>query len=102
MHSRDAVIHRCSFCNKEQSDVQRLIRGHAGSGVAICNECVDVCNQVIAGKFDDEPKHPGLRCPHCSKDVALIDDVRPPVMLMRCQSCGYLWKAEEPSEPEPN
>ena len=35
----------CSFCNKSQSEVAKLI---AGPGVYICNECVDLCNQIIA------------------------------------------------------
>jgi hypothetical protein len=36
---------RCSFCNKSQFDVAKLI---AGPGVYVCNECVDLCNQIIA------------------------------------------------------
>jgi uncharacterized C2H2 Zn-finger protein len=66
-----------------------------GSGVAICNDCVEVCNQIIAGKYDGQ-KYTGLRCPACGMDVTLIDDGEPPVMVMHCPSCGHLWKAEEP------
>ncbi|HXR23148.1 MAG TPA: ClpX C4-type zinc finger protein [Acidimicrobiales bacterium] len=36
---------RCSFCSKDQLEVVRLV---AGPGVLICNECIDLCNQVIA------------------------------------------------------
>ncbi len=36
---------RCSFCGKSQHDVVRLV---AGPGVYICNECVDLCDQIIA------------------------------------------------------
>ena len=36
---------RCSFCNKGQADVRRLI---AGPTVFICDECVEVCNDIIA------------------------------------------------------
>src|SRR5262245_11323181 len=36
---------RCSFCRKHQDDVTRLI---AGPEVFICDECVEVCNDVIA------------------------------------------------------
>ena len=36
---------RCSFCNKDQNDVRKLI---AGPTVFICDECVDVCNDIIA------------------------------------------------------
>ena len=35
---------RCSFCNKSQNDVKKLI---AGPTVFICDECVDVCNEII-------------------------------------------------------
>ena len=35
---------RCSFCGKDQSKVKRLI---AGPGVYICNECVDLCNDIL-------------------------------------------------------
>ena len=36
---------RCSFCGKHQRKVNKLI---AGPGVYICNECVDLCVQIIA------------------------------------------------------
>ncbi len=39
----DEVLH-CSFCNKSQNDVKKLI---AGPTVFICDECVDVCNEII-------------------------------------------------------
>ena len=35
----------CSFCGKSDTDVKRLI---AGVGVHICNECVDICVDIIA------------------------------------------------------
>ncbi|MBE7515999.1 MAG: ATP-dependent Clp protease ATP-binding subunit ClpX [Chloracidobacterium sp.] len=38
----------CSFCGKSQNDVKKLI---AGPGVYICNECIDICNEIIN---DDE------------------------------------------------
>ncbi len=36
---------RCSFCGKDASSVQRLV---AGPGVYICDECVGLCNRIIA------------------------------------------------------
>jgi ATP-dependent Clp protease ATP-binding subunit ClpX len=36
---------RCSFCSKSQNEVKKLI---AGPTVYICDECVDVCNEIIA------------------------------------------------------
>jgi hypothetical protein len=35
----------CSFCTKSQLDVAKLV---AGPGVFICNECIDLCDQIIA------------------------------------------------------
>ncbi len=43
--TNDSEILRCSFCNKDQNDVRKLI---AGPTVFICDECVDVCNDIIA------------------------------------------------------
>jgi hypothetical protein len=35
----------CSFCTKDKDSVGKLI---AGPGVFICNECIDLCNQILA------------------------------------------------------
>ena len=35
---------KCSFCGKSQKQVQQLI---AGPGVYICDECVELCNEII-------------------------------------------------------
>src|SRR5512146_705698 len=43
---------RCSFCNKSQRDVKKLI---AGPTVYICDECVDICLDIIAEDRKDEP-----------------------------------------------
>ena len=43
--SGELEILRCSFCNKDQNDVRKLI---AGPTVFICDECVEVCNDIIA------------------------------------------------------
>ncbi len=47
----ESDVLRCSFCNKDQNDVRKLI---AGPTVFICDECVEVCNDIIAddNKFD--------------------------------------------------
>lgn len=39
------AVLRCSFCNKTQADVRKVI---AGPSVYICDECVEVCNDIIA------------------------------------------------------
>ena len=43
---------RCSFCGKTQEAVQRII---AGPGVYICNECIDVCNNIIDEDLYEDP-----------------------------------------------
>jgi hypothetical protein len=44
--SEDGKALRCSFCNKTQEDVKKLI---AGPNVFICDECVETCREIIAG-----------------------------------------------------
>ncbi len=39
-----SILHRCSFCNKAQNEVRKLI---AGPGVFICDECVNLCKNII-------------------------------------------------------
>src|SRR6187200_2980090 len=39
-----ADLLKCSFCGKSQKQVQQLI---AGPGVYICDECVELCNEII-------------------------------------------------------
>ncbi len=45
----------CSFCAKSQHDVKKLI---AGPGVFICDECVGLCDKIIAETPDPDPKNP--------------------------------------------
>ncbi len=42
---------RCSFCNKTQDQVRKLI---AGPGVYICDECIEICSEIIEEEFDGE------------------------------------------------
>lgn len=48
--SQDSHFH-CSFCGKSQDEVKKLI---AGPDVFICNECVDLCNEIIAEEFGQQ------------------------------------------------
>jgi ClpX C4-type zinc finger len=45
---------KCSFCNKSQHEVARLV---AGPGVYICNECVELCNQIIGEELRQKGAH---------------------------------------------
>ncbi|MDI9510333.1 MAG: ATP-dependent Clp protease ATP-binding subunit ClpX [Bacillota bacterium] len=42
---------RCSFCNKTQDQVRKLI---AGPGVYICDECIEICSEIIEEEFDGD------------------------------------------------
>lgn len=45
---------RCSFCNKSQAQVRKLIAGP--NGVFICDECVETCSEIIEEEFEEEEK----------------------------------------------
>ena len=59
---------KCSFCGKSQKQVKKLI---AGPGVYICDECIDLCNEIIEEElndtadtpFDELPKPRGKKPP---------------------------------------
>ncbi|MGN0432787.1 MAG: ATP-dependent Clp protease ATP-binding subunit ClpX [Lachnospiraceae bacterium] len=42
---------RCSFCNKSQDQVRKLIAGPAG--VYICDECIDICSDILEEEFEE-------------------------------------------------
>lgn len=46
---------RCSFCNKTQNQVRKLIAGPNGS--YICDECVEVCSEIIEEEFEYEERN---------------------------------------------
>ncbi|MGI6623069.1 MAG: ATP-dependent Clp protease ATP-binding subunit ClpX, partial [Clostridiaceae bacterium] len=41
---------KCSFCGKSQEQVNRIV---AGPGVYICNECIELCSEIIEEEFED-------------------------------------------------
>jgi len=47
---------KCSFCGKSQDQVKKLI---AGPGVYICDECVDLCNEILDEELFDGSAHAG-------------------------------------------
>ncbi|MGC3954304.1 MAG: ATP-dependent Clp protease ATP-binding subunit ClpX [Propionicimonas sp.] len=54
---------KCSFCGKSQKQVKKLI---AGPGVYICDECIDLCNEIIEEEFSEAP------------DASVLDDLPKP------------------------
>lgn len=43
---------RCSFCNKSQDQVKKMIAGPAG--VYICDECIEICSDILEEEFDQD------------------------------------------------
>ncbi|HID97284.1 MAG TPA: ATP-dependent Clp protease ATP-binding subunit ClpX [Thermodesulfobacteriaceae bacterium] len=48
----------CSFCGKSQDEVKKLI---AGPDVYICDECIELCNDIVAEEFENEEEKTGAR-----------------------------------------
>lgn len=47
---------KCGFCGKGHRQVEQLIAGPGGA--AICDECVDLCNEILAGSRARGPRPP--------------------------------------------
>ena len=56
MKPKDAADLRCSFGSRARAEVKKLIAGP--NDVAICDECVDLCQRIIAGKLDRQADDP--------------------------------------------
>ncbi len=67
----DNEVLRCSFCNKDQNDVRKLI---AGPTVFICDECVDVCNDIIADDKREGTKQTRGSLPAPQEIKKLLDE----------------------------
>ncbi len=62
----------CSFCGKSQKEVKKLI---AGPTVYICDECIGLCNDIIAEEIDkEEQKDTRLRIPRPSEIKGILDE----------------------------
>jgi ATP-dependent Clp protease ATP-binding subunit ClpX len=61
----------CSFCGKSQDEVKKLI---AGPTVYICDECIELCNDIIAEEFEKEEAAKLSSVPKPSEIKTAIDD----------------------------
>jgi ATP-dependent Clp protease ATP-binding subunit ClpX len=62
---------KCSFCGKGQEEVKKLI---AGPSVFICNECVDLCNEIIAEEWEEAKEAKIPRLPKPSEIKRSLDE----------------------------
>jgi ATP-dependent Clp protease ATP-binding subunit ClpX len=58
---------KCSFCGKSQDQVRKLI---AGPGVYICDECIDLCNEILDEELVDGQGHAARHTPEPSRGKA--------------------------------
>ena len=72
MEKREGQSLCCSFCGKSQKEVKKLI---AGPTVYICDECIGLCNDIIAEEIDREDQKDGkLRIPRPSEIKSVLDE----------------------------
>ena len=64
---------KCSFCGKSQKQVKKLI---AGPGVYICDECIDLCNDIIAEELADTTELSFEELPEAQGDLRVPERLR--------------------------
>lgn len=68
-NTNDAV--RCSFCGKAQEEVRKLV---AGPGVYICDECIELCREIIEEELTDEAIHEFLDVPKPQELLKILNE----------------------------
>lgn len=66
----DKVLY-CSFCGKSQHEVRKLI---AGPSVYVCDECVELCNDIIREEIKDTPEETDEKPPSPKEILSFLDD----------------------------
>ena len=69
--SSDNKLLYCSFCGKSQNEVRKLI---AGPSVFICDECVDLCNDIIQEELEDHNESSEFALPKPIEIKDILDD----------------------------
>ncbi len=62
---------KCSFCGKSQKQVKKLI---AGPGVYICDECIELCNEIIEEELSETPSATFTELPKPHEIYSFLDD----------------------------
>ena len=69
--SDDGKLLYCSFCGKSQHEVRKLI---AGPSVFICDECVELCNDIIREELDDRSERGRDKLPKPQEIKTVLDE----------------------------
>ena len=67
----DSDLLKCSFCGKSQKQVKKLI---AGPGVYICDECIDLCNEIIEEELSETSELKLEELPKPQEIYAFLDE----------------------------
>jgi ATP-dependent Clp protease ATP-binding subunit ClpX len=67
----DSDLLKCSFCGKSQKQVKKLI---AGPGVYICDECIDLCNEIIEEELSETTELKLEELPKPQEIYAFLDE----------------------------
>ncbi|TDL96670.1 ATP-dependent Clp protease ATP-binding subunit ClpX [Macrococcus brunensis] len=62
---------KCSFCGKDQDQVKKLV---AGSGVYICNECIELCSEIVEEELRTTETEELTEVPKPKEMLALLDE----------------------------
>jgi len=69
--NEDSKLLYCSFCGKSQHEVRKLI---AGPSVFVCDECVELCNDIIREELEDHTEQAGSKLPIPHEINAILDE----------------------------
>jgi ATP-dependent Clp protease ATP-binding subunit ClpX len=69
--NEDGKLLYCSFCGKSQHEVRKLI---AGPSVFICDECVELCNDIIREELEDTGETGRDKLPKPAEIKAVLDE----------------------------
>lgn len=61
----------CSFCGKSQNEVKKLI---AGPSVYVCDECIDLCNDIIRDETKNTPEEAEIHLPKPKEIAKILDE----------------------------
>lgn len=62
---------KCSFCGKPQEQVRKLV---AGPGVYICDECIELCSEIVVEELGTEEEVELKDIPKPKEILAILDD----------------------------
>src|SRR5437867_10921947 len=92
----DEQAPRCSFCNKALAEVRKIIAGprndmpalKLGPTVFICNECIEVCNDII--RAENEPPPTAVAPPSSSSTYLAENEPSPTAVAPPSSNSTYL------------